>query len=77
MQVNASAKVTGDLLNLAGIPISSPLGVAAGYDKNCERLDYLLGLGFGYVVGGTVTLNPRLGNSPPCLVRVTRDRGNC
>ena len=54
---------------VAGIPIASPLGVAAGCDKDCTYLDSLMGLGFGYVVGGTVTLHPRPGNPSPRLLR--------
>lgn len=54
---------------VAGIPIASPLGVAAGCDKDCSYLDSLMGLGFGYVVGGTVTLHPRPGNPSPRLLR--------
>jgi dihydroorotate dehydrogenase subfamily 2 len=58
---------------LAGIPIANPLGVAAGCDKDCTYLDSLKTLGFGYVVGGTVTLNPHLGNPRPRLMRRRRE----
>ena len=54
---------------LAGIPLRSPIGVAAGYDKDCEMLSSLAALGFGYVTGGTVTLHPRRGNPRPRLLR--------
>ena len=54
---------------LAGIELTNPLGVAAGCDKNCKFLASLLHLGFGYVVGGTVTLNPRTGNPKPRIIR--------
>ncbi len=59
---------------LAGIPIANPLGVAAGSDKDCGYLDSLMGLGFGYVVGGTVTLHPRPGNPRPRLLRRPRQQ---
>ena len=59
---------------LAGIPIANPLGVAAGCDKDCTYLDSLKNLGFGYVVGGTVTLNPRPGNPRPRLLRRPRQQ---
>ena len=55
--------------SIASIPIANPLGVAAGCDKDCDYLDSLMSLGFGYVVGGTVTLNPRSGNDHPRLLR--------
>ena len=48
----------------------SPVGIAAGYDKDCRFLDRLMSLGFGYVVGGTVTLEPRPGNPSPRLLRL-------
>ena len=59
---------------LAGIPIANPLGVAAGCDKDCAYLDSLMRLGFGYVVGGTITLNPRPGNPRPRLLRRPRQK---
>jgi dihydroorotate dehydrogenase len=54
---------------LAGIPIDNPIGLAAGFDKTCERLGALGRLGFGYVVGGTVTRAPRAGNAKPRIAR--------
>src|SRR6185295_18267124 len=54
---------------LAGIPLRNPVGLAAGFDKSCARLDALGSLGFGYVVGGTVTRAPRSGNPHPRIVR--------
>ena len=54
----------------AGLEFPSPVGLAAGYDKNCEFLGSLLKLGFGYVVGGTVVPQPRVGNPRPRLMRL-------
>jgi len=54
---------------LCGIRLANPIGLAAGFDKACERLDALGRLGFGYVVGGTITRRPRLGNPRPRIVR--------
>ncbi|GIU98641.1 MAG: dihydroorotate dehydrogenase (quinone) [Actinomycetota bacterium] len=54
---------------LAGIRLPNPIGLAAGFDKGCERLAALGRLGFGYVVGGTVTRHPRAGNPRPRVVR--------
>ena len=59
---------------VAGIGLSNPLALAAGYDKDCRFLSSILDMGFGYVVGGTVTLNPRPGNPGPRLVRLTSTR---
>ncbi len=58
---------------LAGLPLRNPVGVAAGYDKNCEMLPSLAALGFGYVTGGTVTLQPRPGNPSPRVLRYEED----
>ena len=54
---------------LAGIPLRNPVGLAAGFDKSCARLDALGSLWFGYVVGGTVTRAPRRGNPHPRIAR--------
>ena len=54
---------------LAGIPLRNPIGLAAGFDKTCSHLDGLGALGFGYVVGGTITREPRRGNPKPRIVR--------
>lgn len=54
---------------VAGLPLTNPIGLAAGFDKTCARLDALVNLGFGYVVGGTVTRAPRVGNAKPRIVR--------
>jgi len=54
---------------LAGIPLRVPIGLAAGFDKTCRHLDTLGRLGFGYVVGGTVTRAAREGDPRPRIVR--------
>ena len=55
--------------DMAGIPLRNPIGLAAGFDKTCRHLDALGDLGFGYVVGGTITRAPRSGNPEPRIVR--------
>ncbi|MDP9296841.1 MAG: hypothetical protein M3O88_09150, partial [Actinomycetota bacterium] len=54
---------------LAGLTLRNPVGLAAGFDKRCSRLDALGALGFGYVVGGTLTSAPRGGNPKPRIAR--------
>ena len=56
--------------SVAGVPLANPIGLASGFDKACERLGPLGALGFGYAVGGTVTLRPRAGNP---RTRIARD----
>ena len=43
------------------------------YNQNFYTTNELYNLGFGFVVGGTITLEPRLGNGKP---RVIRDLDN-
>ena len=64
-------EVTDDALALdfCGLKLENPVGLAAGYDKDCELLPSLAALGFGYLVGGTVTLLPRIGNPHPRIFR--------
>lgn len=62
-------------VELAGIELANPVGLAAGFDKTGARLDALGRLGFGYVVGGTFTRGPRRGNARPRVVRY-RDRAS-
>src|SRR5436309_25848 len=45
-------------IEVAGIDFPSPIGLAAGFDKDGEVADALLGLGFGFVEVGTVTPEP-------------------
>jgi dihydroorotate dehydrogenase len=54
---------------LSGVRLRNPVGLAAGFDKGCTRLDSLGALGFGFVVGGTVTRAPRRGNPAPRIAR--------
>jgi len=56
-------------VTLAGIELGNPVGLAAGFDKACRHLDALGRIGFGYVVGGTITRHPREGNPKPRIVR--------
>ncbi|MFM5916758.1 MAG: quinone-dependent dihydroorotate dehydrogenase [Novosphingobium sp.] len=59
---------------VAGIEFPNPVGMAAGYDKDGEVPDALLGLGFGFVEVGSITPLPQLGNPRPRLFRLAEDR---
>lgn len=61
-------------LTLAGLDLPNPLGMAAGFDKNCEAPDALLAAGFGFVECGTVTPKPQAGNERPRIFRLSEDR---
>jgi dihydroorotate dehydrogenase len=60
--------------DLAGLPLPSPIGLAAGFDKNAQAPDAMLAAGFGLVECGTVTPQPQAGNPRPRLFRLTPDR---
>ncbi len=60
---------------LAGIPLTAPVGLAAGFDKNAEVPAAMLRAGFGFVECGTVTPLPQAGNPRPRLFRLAEDRG--
>ena len=47
----------------------SPIGIAAGFDKNAVMMPFLAALGFGFLEVGTVTLHPQPGNPRPRLFR--------
>jgi dihydroorotate dehydrogenase len=67
---------TPDLaVTLAGLELPNPVGLAAGFDKTCRHLDALSRIGFGYVVGGTITRHSRRGNPKPRIVRI-RERSS-
>jgi dihydroorotate dehydrogenase len=59
---------------LAGLDLPNPIGMAAGFDKNCEAPDALLAAGFGFVECGTVTPRPQEGNERPRIFRLSEDR---
>ncbi len=70
--LGAQAKIGDPALTttIAGIQFPSPIGLAAGYDKNCRVLRSIIDLGFGFATGGTVTLAERSGNPPIRMVRI-------
>ncbi len=57
-----------------GIEFANPIGLAAGFDKDAEAVDALLGLDFGFVEFGTVTPLPQPGNPRPNLFRLDADK---
>ncbi|MFI5307116.1 MAG: quinone-dependent dihydroorotate dehydrogenase [Polyangiales bacterium] len=57
-----------------GRELSSPLGLAAGLDKDAEAFQAFFALGFGFVEVGTLTAQPQPGNPLPRLFRLPADR---
>lgn len=61
-------------LSCAGVSFPSPIGLAAGFDKDGEVIRSLFGLGFGFVEVGTLTPKPQQGNPKPRLFRLVEDQ---
>ncbi|MCC6827472.1 MAG: quinone-dependent dihydroorotate dehydrogenase [Novosphingobium sp.] len=61
-------------VTVAGIAFPNPLGMAAGFDKDGEAPDALLGLGFGFAEIGSITPLAQAGNPKPRLFRLAEDR---
>ncbi len=59
---------------VAGLDFPSPVGLAAGFDKDAEVAAEMLTLGFGFVEVGTLTPRPQQGNPKPRLFRLSEDR---
>lgn len=61
-------------VEVAGLTFPNPVGVAAGFDKDAEVPDALLGLGFGFTEVGSITPLPQAGNPQPRLFRLVEDQ---
>lgn len=57
-----------------GLTFDSPVGVAAGFDKDVRAAKGLYALGFGHVEVGTITAIAQDGNPRPRLFRLIPDR---
>jgi len=57
-------------VELMGLTLSHPLGLAAGLDKQGVAGDALSALGFSFIEYGTVTPRPQAGNPKPRLFRL-------
>lgn len=61
-------------VSLMGLEFPSPLGLAAGFDKNARRPRAMAALGFGHLELGTVTARAQAANPTPNLFRLPLDR---
>ena len=59
---------------ICGMEVPSPIGLAAGFDKNAEVFNASLSLGFGFVEVGTITPDPQFGNPKPRLFRLPEEK---
>ncbi len=60
-------------IQFAGLDMPSPIGLAAGFDKDAQVPLQALRLGFGAVEVGTLTPLPQDGNPKPRLFRLVED----
>jgi dihydroorotate dehydrogenase len=60
--------------SVAGLEFPSPIGLAAGFDKDGEVPRQMLALGFGSVEIGSLTPQPQAGNPRPRLFRLREDQ---
>jgi len=60
-------------IRVAGIDFPTPVGLAAGFDKDAEVAEQMLSQGFGFVEVGTLTPRPQDGNPKPRLFRLSED----
>jgi dihydroorotate dehydrogenase len=58
---------------VAGLEFPTPVGLAAGFDKDAEVFEQMLALGFGFVEVGTLTPRAQAGNPHPRLFRLVED----
>lgn len=58
----------------SGLNLPNPVGLAAGFDKNCDVPTEMSKFGFGFVECGTVTPLPQAGNPKPRLFRLAEDK---
>ena len=59
---------------VTGIDFPTPVGLAAGFDKDAEVAEQMLSMGFGFVEVGTLTPRPQEGNPRPRLFRLAEDQ---
>lgn len=60
-------------VSVFGLTFKSPIGLAAGFDKNAEVINPILRQGFAFTEAGTVTPLPQPGNPRPRLFRLVQD----
>lgn len=61
-------------IEVLGLEFPTPVGLAAGFDKDAKAYPALGALGFGFVEVGTLTAQAQPGNPRPRLFRLPADR---
>ncbi|MCO6429995.1 MAG: quinone-dependent dihydroorotate dehydrogenase [Deltaproteobacteria bacterium] len=60
-------------LKVFDLNFDNPIGLAAGFDKECQMFELLSAIGFGSVEFGTITAQPQPGNPRPRIFRLPED----
>jgi len=68
-----SSKMTINEKKVMGITFPNMLGLAAGFDKNGDYLNFINNIGLGFVEVGTITPKPQYGNNKPRIFRVANE----
>ncbi|MBK9537520.1 MAG: quinone-dependent dihydroorotate dehydrogenase [Flavobacteriales bacterium] len=63
----------GAAVEVMGLQFPSPVGLAAGMDKDAKHVEAMAAIGFGFVEIGTLTPLPQPGNERPRLFRLPAD----
>ena len=56
------------------ILFDNPIGLAAGFDKNADYLNFISNIGFGFIEVGTLTPKAQSGNPKPRVFRLIKDK---
>ena len=59
---------------ILGLKFKSPIGLAAGFDKNANIFNEFSTMGFSFIEIGTVTPKPQPGNQKPRIFRIPADK---
>ncbi|MEI6047293.1 MAG: quinone-dependent dihydroorotate dehydrogenase [Bacteroidota bacterium] len=57
-----------------GILFKNPIGLAAGYDKSGQSIQFLESLGFSHIEIGSISAESSIGNPKPRLFRLPEDK---
>ncbi len=57
-----------------GLQFANPVGLSAGFDKNIDMASVIRNVGFGFMVGGSVTAEACDGNPKPWFYRLPKSR---
>lgn len=60
-------------VKVAGMSLTGPLGIAAGFDKEGRAIGFAQSIGAGHIEVGTVTIRPQTGNPRPRVFRFSAE----